>query len=160
MTSSTTFRILNYRPSAIWSWTKSGDQRAFGLASTSIGAWMPMARLRTTARAHPQPFLPVERVDAVNARGLCLQPQQDEQPSVAEPPALVGKVPQPLPDLRLGWPPGCIADHLAVGGKYAAGPALANLEVLSQIGDSLTLGGGPQHFLTADPSVSCCPAWH
>ncbi len=61
----------------------------------------PLAAL---ALAHAQPFLPIEPVDAVDARGLALPPQQDEQPAVAEPPALVGKVTQPLPEPRASEP--------------------------------------------------------
>ena len=58
---------LHRRPLAIWSWTKSSVQRAFSLASTRMGALTPMARLRPSALANPQPFLPVEPVDAVDA---------------------------------------------------------------------------------------------
>ena len=46
VTSSTIFRMRNRRPQASWSWTKSTDQRAFGLDSTRIGARDPTARLR------------------------------------------------------------------------------------------------------------------
>ncbi len=64
-----------------------------------------MARLRTSALAHPKALFPVEPVDAVDARCLALPPQQDEQPSVAEPSALVGEVAQLLPEFCLRWPP-------------------------------------------------------
>jgi hypothetical protein len=63
------------------------------------------APLAALALAYPQTLLPVEPVDAVDARCLALPPQQDEQPSVAEPSALIGKVSQPLPELRLRRPP-------------------------------------------------------
>ena len=46
VTSSITLRMRKRRPFESWSWTKSTDQRAFGLASTRIGARMPVARLR------------------------------------------------------------------------------------------------------------------
>lgn len=46
VTSSTTLRMRKRRPQANWSWTKSSDQRAFGLASTRIGARVPTARRR------------------------------------------------------------------------------------------------------------------
>ena len=62
----------------------------------------PLAAL---ALANPQPFLPLEPIDPVDARCLALPPQQDEKPSVAKPSALVGKVSQPLPEFRLRWPP-------------------------------------------------------
>ena len=105
VTSSTMLRILNRRPLAIWSWTKSSDQRAFGLRFHEQGSPDANGPLAALALAHPQPFLPVEPVDAVDARRLALPPQQDEQPAVAEPPALIGKVSQPLPELRLRRPP-------------------------------------------------------
>ena len=44
--SSTMFRMRSRRPQASWSWTKSTDQRAFGLDSTRIGARDPSARRR------------------------------------------------------------------------------------------------------------------
>jgi hypothetical protein len=52
VTSSTMLRMRKRRPPANWSWTKSIDQRAFGFASTRIGARVSMAlrrerRLRT-----------------------------------------------------------------------------------------------------------------
>jgi hypothetical protein len=46
VTSSITLRMRKRRPFEGWSWTKSTDQRALGLASTRIGARMPIARLR------------------------------------------------------------------------------------------------------------------
>ena len=54
VTSSTMLRTRKRRPLANWSWTKSSDQRAFGLASTRIGARVPTAlrrarRLRTVS---------------------------------------------------------------------------------------------------------------
>ncbi|PWE77300.1 hypothetical protein XF30_11550 [Bradyrhizobium sp. SUTN9-2] len=54
VTSSTMVRMRKRRPLANWSWTKSSDQRAFGLASTRIGARVPTAwrrarRLRTVS---------------------------------------------------------------------------------------------------------------
>ena len=39
-----------------------------------------------------EPFLPVEPIDAVDAGGLALFPQQDEQPPVPEPAALIGQL--------------------------------------------------------------------
>ena len=47
-----------------------------------------------SALADRQPFLPIEPVDAVDAGRLALPPQQDEQPPVAEPAALIGKLAQ------------------------------------------------------------------
>ena len=49
------------------------------------------------ALAHRKPFLPIEPVDAVDPRPLALPPQQDEQATIAEPSALIGKAAQPCP---------------------------------------------------------------
>ena len=46
-------------------------------------------RLRTA-----NPFLAIEPIDAIDAGWLALFPQQDEQPTIAEPAALVGKIAQ------------------------------------------------------------------
>jgi hypothetical protein len=46
VTSSTMFSTRKRRPQANWSYTKSRDQRAFGLAATRIGALVPTARRR------------------------------------------------------------------------------------------------------------------
>jgi hypothetical protein len=52
------FRIRKRRPLANWPWTKSNDQRAFGRASTRIGARVPTAR---PALTHAEAFLPVDQ---------------------------------------------------------------------------------------------------
>ena len=54
--------------------------------------------------AHRQTFLAIEPVDAILARRLALLPQQNEQPPVAEAPALVGQFVQPGSQLGLGGP--------------------------------------------------------
>ena len=54
--------------------------------------------------AHRKPFLAIEPVDAVDARGLALLPQQDEQPPIAKAPALVGEIAQLLAQLRVRRP--------------------------------------------------------
>ena len=58
-----------------------------------------------SALADRQSFLPVEPVDAIDAGGLALPPQQNEQPPVAEPAALIGKLAQTGAQLGLGWSP-------------------------------------------------------
>ena len=53
VTSSTILRIRKRRPQASWSWTKSSDAtRAFGLASTRMGARVPTDLAATSAFAH------------------------------------------------------------------------------------------------------------
>jgi hypothetical protein len=61
VTSSTMFSTRKRRPQANWSCTKSSDQRAFGRASTRIGAQVPTARRR--ARRLRTVSLPPGRAD-------------------------------------------------------------------------------------------------
>jgi hypothetical protein len=54
--------------------------------------------------AHREALFAIEPVDAVDARGLALLPQQDEQPTISETLPLVGEVAQLCPKLRV-WRP-------------------------------------------------------
>ena len=103
VTSSTMSRMRNRRPQASWSWTKSTDQRAFSLDSTRIGVRNPTAP-PSPPLAHRQAFFTIKPIDAVDARGLALLPQQDEQPTISETLPLVGEIAQLCPKLRV-WRP-------------------------------------------------------
>ena len=100
VTSSTMFRMRSRRPQASWSWTKSTDQRAFGLDSTRIGA-RPHGAPPSPPLAHREAFFAIKPVDAVDARGLARLPQQDEQPTISETLPLVGEIAQLRPKLRV-----------------------------------------------------------
>ena len=65
--------------------------------------------------AHSEAFLPIEPVDAVDARWFALLAQQDEQPAVAEAFALIGKFTQVRAQFGVRWPAGPVADHFAIG---------------------------------------------
>lgn len=119
-------RPADVRPSL----NQDGGPRSQGFASAS-------------ALAHHQSLLAIEPVDAIDPRWLALTPQQDEQPPITEPPALVGQLPQPDAQPGVGGPARPIADHLAIRGNHGAGPTLAHLERALEKGDSLALGGGP-----------------
>src|SRR5258708_9655833 len=54
--------------------------------------------------AHGEAFLPIELVDAVDARWFAQLAQQDEQPAVAEAFALIGKFPQMRAQFGVRWP--------------------------------------------------------
>src|ERR1700722_19735780 len=54
--------------------------------------------------AHHEAFFAIKPVDAVDARGLALLPQQDEQPTISETLSLVGETAQLCPKLRV-WRP-------------------------------------------------------
>ena len=54
--------------------------------------------------AHREAFFAIKPVDAVDARGLTLLPQQDEQPTISETLPLVGEIAQLRPKLRV-WRP-------------------------------------------------------
>ena len=47
----------------------------------------------------------------------------DEQPPVAEPAPLIGKIAQPGTQFRIGRTPRAIPDHRAIGGSDRAGPS-------------------------------------
>ena len=104
VTSSTMLRMRKRRPPASWSWTKSRDQRALGLASTRIGARVPTALRRASAFAHRQSLLAVEPVNAVDAGGLAFAAQQDVQAAITEATPLIGKLVQTGTQLRV-WRP-------------------------------------------------------
>ena len=70
------------RPAGIWlGLDENGCAGAYRLAATS-------------AFAHGQSLLAIEPVDAVDAGWLALVPQQDEEPTIAEPATLVGEIAQ------------------------------------------------------------------
>ena len=58
----------------------------------------------TSAFAHGQSLLAIEPVDAIDAGWLALIPQQDEEPAIAEPAPLVGKLAQTGTQLGI-WRP-------------------------------------------------------
>ena len=91
-------------------------------------------------------MLAIEPIDAVDARWLSLFPQQDEQPPISKPAALVGEIAQTGAQLNVRRPVRAVADHLAISGNEDAGPTLAHLQGVTQMSDSLALGGGPYHF--------------
>src|SRR3984893_17528653 len=72
--------------------------------------------------------------------------QQDEQPSIAEPPACIGQIAQPAPELGIRRPAELIPDAGPIGGDDGAGPPLAHLEHRPKMSDSLALYGGPYPF--------------
>ena len=71
----------------------------------SIGARVPMARLRPPPAPHQQPLLAVEPEQALVVHHIALPAQQDVQPPVAEPPALMAKRLHPLAQHRIVRPP-------------------------------------------------------
>ena len=80
VTSSTMFRMRSRRPQTSWSWTKSTDQRAFGL---DFDQDRPPARPRSAPPgpplAHREAFFAIKPVDAIDAGPFAVLPQQDEQ---------------------------------------------------------------------------------
>ncbi len=73
-----------------------------GLASTSSGALIADRPLAAFALADPQPFFPVETVDAVDARGFALPAQQDEQSPYPNRRRSLASSLSRSPELRLG----------------------------------------------------------
>lgn len=142
--SSTMLSTRNRRPQANWSWTKSSDQRAFGFASTRIGA---ACRLLAALPGACAPLGP-PRGRYGQSQMPRLAPEQDEQPPVAKASVLVREVTQPTTQLRLWRSARLVADHLAIGADEGTGPTLRQARDGLQIRDGFALNGGPTVFLT------------
>jgi hypothetical protein len=99
-------------------------------------------QLNQTRNRHAsrQPLLAIEPVDPIEAGCFTLLPQQDEQPSIAEPPARIGEIAQLAAQLGIGRPAESIADTATIGGDQGAGPPLVHPEHCPQVSDSLALG--------------------
>ena len=104
--------------------------------------------------AHRQPFLAIEPVDAVDAGRLALPPQQDEQPSIAEPPSLIGQIAQPGAKLGVRRPARPVADHLPIRTDDRAGPTFRQAHHGLQMRDRVALDGGPYHFFDRSSRIA------
>lgn len=93
-----------------------------------------------SALSHRQPFLAIEAVDAVLADPLTLLPQQNEQPPIAEAPALIGEVSQSGAQRRVARPLRNIADRLTVDGDDVTGPTLRQAHDGPKVRDGFALG--------------------
>ena len=82
VTSSMMLRMRKRRPEPNWSWTKSIDQRAFGLVSTSSGAPVPVA-LAVTAPSDRQALLAIEALRLLAVHDVSLVAQEHMQSAVA-----------------------------------------------------------------------------
>src|SRR5712664_2416389 len=81
--SSTTVRMRKRRPSVSWSETKSSDQRSLGAIGTSIGARVPIARLRPPA-AHRELLFPIEPEELLVVDHIAFPLEQNMQAPIAE----------------------------------------------------------------------------
>ena len=132
------------RPFESWSWTKSTDQRAFGFASTRIGARTPVAR--GPSLADGQTLLAVKPLRLLSIQNVTFGAQKNVQPAITEPALLGRQLPQAVAQGVVSRSPRSVADGLAIGLYQAARPALAHLAGGYETGDSLALGGGRQNF--------------
>jgi hypothetical protein len=96
--------------------------------------------------AHREAFFAIKPVDAVDARGLALLPQQDKQPTISETLPLVGEIAQLRPKLGVWRPAGAVTDHLAVSADDRAGPPFRQAHRGPKMRDAFALDGGPYHF--------------
>src|SRR3954451_2475320 len=92
-------------------------------------------------------------MDAIDPRPFSLPPKQDEQPAIAEPPTLMGKLAQPSRQLGVRRLPGPVANHRPVRADDRTGPPFRKPHEGLQVRRSGALGGGPCHFLTAAPAT-------
>src|SRR5690606_4027738 len=99
-----------------------------------------------TALAHNQAFLAIKAIDPVDPRPLAFPPQQDEQPPIAEAPAHIGEVAQPVAQRAVIRAARAVADHRAVGADDTTGPPLRQVHGGLQVRNGGALGGGPYHF--------------
>ncbi len=98
-------------------------------------------------RADRKAFFAIEPVDGIDAGRHSILPKQDEQPTVAETPPLVGEVAQLRSPIYLRRSTGPITDRLAVSGYDLAGPTLRKADDGPQIRAGFMLGGSPYLFL-------------
>src|SRR5581483_6083615 len=96
--------------------------------------------------ADGEPFLAIKPVDPVDPRRFALAAQQDEQPTVAETPPLIGKIAQPATQCSIRRAAGTIADHLPIRAHDRAGPPFRQAHDGLPMRDRSALGGGPYHF--------------
>lgn len=109
----TSSTIRNRRTEANWGLTKFNDQRALAFASTRIGARVPTAVALSDA-AYLQTLLAIKPIDAVDPGRFAVAGQKDEQPPIAETPALVGKIAQLRPQGCIQRTAGSVANHLSI----------------------------------------------
>src|SRR3984957_10958512 len=96
--------------------------------------------------AHRQAFFAIKPVDAVDARGLALLPQQDEQSPIAEALPFVGEIAQMRPKFCVRRSALSIADTLATRVDDRTGPPFRQAHHGLKMRDAFALDGGPYHF--------------
>ncbi len=96
-----------------------------------------------------QPFRLVEPINALAVHDMPLAPQQYVKPPIAEAPALVRQLPQPLAQRRVRWPAWAVPHAGAIDPDKATGPPLAHAEGRLKMNASLPAGGGPYHFFAS-----------
>src|SRR6185369_1608369 len=79
--------------------------------------------------------------------GDALAPEQDMEPSVAEPPANGGQLAQARS--RIVPPAAAVTDRCAIGSERRTRPPLADLIRDPKVSDGLSPGGGRHHFFAA-----------
>ena len=108
--------------------------------------------------AHQKAFFLIEPVVKVDARGLALPPQKDEQPTIAKPTPLVCEVAQPRAKFGVWRAARTVADHLTVRSYNAAGPTIRQAHHSLQVRYRVALYGGPYHFFREAPAWQPRPA--
>ena len=81
--------------------------------------------------------------------GDALAPEQDMEPSVAEPPANGGQLAQARSHQRIVPPAAAVTDRCAIGSERRTRPPLADLIRDPKVSDGLSPGGGRHHFFEA-----------
>lgn len=107
-----------------------------------------LSRASGATLTHRQPYLLIEPIDAIDARSLAFAPEEDEQPSVIEVPALVGGIAQPCAKLRVRRATRAVSDHLPIRLDDAEGPTFQQAHHGLQMREGVAQHGGSYHFLT------------
>ena len=143
--------LLRSRPVRLW--IASANDKIHGPAG--VGGRLDQDRRPRPRGAPPSPslanreaFFAIKPVDAVDARGLALLPQQDEQRTISETLPLVGEIAQLRPKLRVRRPARAVTDHLAVSADDRAGPPLRQAHRGPKTRDAFALDSAPTIFLT------------
>ena len=148
--------------------------------------WLPSSRHRSERRwrrhrnpsaglssPNHEPFLAIEPPGLLAVHGMTLLAQKDMQATISEPSPLIGRLPQPRPQVRVIRPAAATTDRAPIYGDHGARPPFAHFEARPRMCDRVPLGAFAivartngatglivTTFLTAEPSARHCRASH
>jgi len=105
--------------------------------------------LAAAAVTHLKPFLAIKPAEPLVVQDNTLAPEQDVQPSIAEPPPNARQLAPPCACCRIVRSMAPVAHRATIGAKRRTRPPLADLMGDLKVSDGLTPGGGRHHFFAA-----------